>query len=138
MSFNKRIGKETIVSPYSGILFSKKMNELLINLAIWIKLKGIMQVNRQIPPIMRRKINQAIEIDTDDTDEKIDKHINTVLIGIPHVQEVKGKTEQVCLPFIKVSTPLKTKATIFEMTHTLDRIDGRRFVNLKTQHRRKD
>lgn len=46
MSFNKRIGKPSIVSPYGEILFGKKVNELLINLAIWIKLKDIMLSER--------------------------------------------------------------------------------------------
>lgn len=57
----------------------------------------------------------------------VDRHINTVLVGIPHVQEVKGKTEQVCRDkeYIKGSTLLKIKSTIFEMTHTLDGINGR-------------
>lgn len=50
----------------------------------------------------------------------VDRHINTVLVGIPHVphvQEVKGKTEQVCRDkeYIKGSI---LKSTIFEMTHT--------------------
>lgn len=45
----------------------------------------------------------------------VDRHINTVLGGIPHVQDVKGKTEQVCRgqEYIKVSTLLKIKATVF-------------------------
>lgn len=62
------------------------------------------------------------------------------MVWIPHVQEGRGKTEQVCRDkeYIKVSTLLKMKTTVFEMTHTLDGIDGKlemekkRFVNLKT------
>lgn len=75
-----------------------------------------------------------------------DRHTNTVMVGIPHVLEGRGKTEQVCRDkeCIKVSALLKIKTTVFEMTHTLHGIDGKlemekkRLVNLKTQHRRKD
>lgn len=57
----------------------------------------------------------------------VDRHINTVIVGIPCVRESRGKTEQVCRDkkYFRVSTLLKMKATIFEMTYTLDGIDGR-------------
>ena len=54
----------------------------------------------------------------------VGKHINTI-VGILHVQEDRGKTEQMCKnkDYIKASMLLNVKATMFEMTHTLDGID---------------
>lgn len=77
-----------------------------------------MQLSRQISRIMRMKINQAMEIDP--MRKLADRHTNTVMVGIPHVLEGRGKTEQVCRDkeCIKVSALLKMKTTVFEMTHT--------------------